>query len=74
MSGSAVVSNGRHYEALLRAKDALLRAKEGLCAGLSTDLVAQDIREVLEHIGAITGEVTNSEILGQIFSRFCIGK
>ena len=74
MSGSAVVSNGRHYEALLRAKDALLRAKEGLCAWLSTDLVAQDIREVLEHIGAITGEVTNSEILGQIFSRFCIGK
>ena len=74
MNGNAVVSNGRHYEALLRAKEALMRAKEGLCAGLSTDLVAQDIREVLEHIGAITGEVTNSEILGQIFSRFCIGK
>ena len=74
MNGNAVVSNGRHYEALLRAKEALLRAKSGLCAGLSTDLVAQDIREVLEHIGAITGEVTNTEILGQIFSRFCIGK
>ncbi len=74
MNGNAVVSNGRHYEALLRAREALLRAKSGLCAGLSTDLVAQDIREVLEHIGAITGEVTNTEILGQIFSRFCIGK
>lgn len=74
MSGETVVSNSRHYEALLRAGKALRRADEGLRCGLSTDLVAQDIRQVLDHIGAITGEVTNNEILGQIFSKFCIGK
>ncbi|MBQ8334601.1 MAG: tRNA uridine-5-carboxymethylaminomethyl(34) synthesis GTPase MnmE [Tidjanibacter sp.] len=74
MSGGTVVSNSRHYEALLRAGEALRRADEGLQMGLSTDLVAQDIRQVLDHIGAITGEVTNNEILGQIFSKFCIGK
>ena len=74
MRGEAVVSNSRHHEALLRAENALQRACEGLNGGLSTDLVAQDIRDVLEAIGTITGEVSNQEILGHIFSKFCIGK
>lgn len=72
--GDAVVSNSRHYEALLRAREALLRAREALEMGISTDLVAQDIREVLATIGEITGEVTSGDILAEIFSKFCIGK
>ena len=74
MRGETVVSNSRHYESLLRASDALTRAHEGLLSGLSTDLVAQDIREVLASIGEITGEVTTSDLLSEIFSKFCIGK
>lgn len=74
MRGETVVSNSRHYESLLRASDALARAHEGLLSGLSTDLVAQDIREVLASIGEITGEVTTSDLLSEIFSKFCIGK
>ena len=74
MRGETVVSNSRHYEALVRAGEALARARESLSLGISTDLVAQDIREVLGAIGEITGEVTNSEILARIFSEFCIGK
>ena len=74
MKGEAVVSNGRHYEALLRADDALGRARAALEMGVSTDLVAQDIREVLSTIGEITGEVTTTDLLSEIFSKFCIGK
>ena len=74
MKGEAVVSNGRHYEALLRADDALGRARAALEMGVSTDLVAQDIREVLSTIGEITGEVTTTDLLTEIFSKFCIGK
>ncbi len=74
LRGETVVSNSRHYEALIRAHEALLRAHEGLCNDLPTDLVAQDIREVLGAIGEITGEVTSSDLLSEIFSKFCIGK
>lgn len=74
MRGEAVVSNSRHYEAFVRAGQALGRAREALDMGISTDLVAQDIREVLATIGEITGEVTSSDILAEIFSKFCIGK
>lgn len=74
MRGETVVSNGRHYEALCRAGEALCRAREALTMGISTDLVAQDIREVLGAIGEITGEVTTSDLLAEIFSKFCIGK
>lgn len=74
MKGEAVVSNGRHYEALVRASSALSRAREALLAGISTDLVAQDIREVVGSIGEITGEVTTTDLLTEIFSKFCIGK
>jgi tRNA modification GTPase len=74
MRGETVVSNSRHYEALVRAKEALVRAKEALNDNIPTDLVAQDIREVLGAIGEITGEVTSGDILAEIFSKFCIGK
>ncbi len=69
-----VVSNARHFEALSRAGEAIDRVNEGLQTGLPSDLVAQDIRQVLHYLGEITGEVTTDEILNNIFSRFCIGK
>lgn len=69
-----VVTNVRHYEALLQAREAVTRVFEGLHNRLSTDLIAQDLREVLYHIGEITGEITTDEVLGNIFKNFCIGK
>lgn len=69
-----LLSNLRHYQALQNADLALQQAKETFSAGLSNDLIAVSIREVLYHLGTIIGEVSNEEILGNIFSRFCIGK
>ncbi len=69
-----LLSNLRHYQALQNADIALQQAKETFSAGLSNDLIAVSIREVLYHLGTIIGEVSNEEILGNIFSRFCIGK
>lgn len=69
-----VVFNNRHHELLVQARSALLRAKEGLASGISGDFLAQDLREVLHYIGMITGEITTDDILGSIFSKFCIGK
>ncbi len=74
MNGSTVVSNSRHYAALVRGLEALARAEEGLQMGASTDLISMDIREVLDCIGEITGAVTSDDILANIFSHFCIGK
>ena len=70
----AIVTNSRHYQALLGALQEINSVQEGLNANLSTDLLAIDIRQCLYHIGEITGEVTNDEILGNIFANFCIGK
>jgi len=70
-----IVSNVRHYEALCRAGESIKRALEGLSQNLSGDLLAQDIRECLHYLGEITGgEIATDEILGTIFSKFCIGK
>jgi len=69
-----VISNIRHYKALKSASEGLSRASEGLASALPTDLLAQDIREVLHYLGEITGEVTTDEVLGNIFKNFCIGK
>jgi len=69
-----IVTNTRHYEALQNADIALDRVAKGLKSRVSSDLLAQDIREVLRYLGEITGEVTTDEILGNIFSKFCIGK
>lgn len=73
-SGDHIVSHVRHYEALLAAKKSLKRVNEGLEIGISSDLLAMDIREVVRHIGSITGVVEVDELLGYIFGRFCIGK
>ena len=71
---SQLITNLRHYEALVKANESLDKAKIGLEQKLSGELVAFDLRDALEHLGSITGEVSNEEILGSIFSRFCIGK
>jgi tRNA modification GTPase len=69
-----IVTNVRHYEALEKSLAAMKRAGEGLTGGLPGDLLAQDIRETLHYLGEITGEITNDEVLGNIFKNFCIGK
>lgn len=71
---STLVTNLRHLEALRSAREALTRVWDGLSDSIPTDLVAQDIREAIYHIGTITGEVSTDEVLGVIFGRFCIGK
>ncbi len=73
-SGSAIVTNSRHYEALRKASDALSRVKSSMSSGITPDLLAEDLRDALYHLGTITGEVTPDEVLGEIFGRFCIGK
>lgn len=70
-----LVTNVRHYEALVRASMALGRVRDGLkVATLPPDLIAQDLREALYHLGEIVGEITTDETLGNIFRNFCIGK
>jgi tRNA modification GTPase len=69
-----IVTNLRHYEALLKAGEAVQRAAEGLDNQLPGDLLAQDIRECMHYLGEITGQISTDEILGYIFKNFCIGK
>ena len=70
-----LVTNIRHYEALSRAATALRRVQDGLqVATLPPDLIAQDLREALYHLGEIVGEISTDEVLGNIFRKFCIGK
>lgn len=69
-----LVTNERHYQSLIRASQSITRAIDALNANLPGDLIAQDIRETLHHLGEITGTITTHEILSTIFSRFCIGK
>lgn len=70
-----VVSNIRHYEALTHALEAIHRVQDGLEMNLSGDLISQDLRECLFHLAEIVGgEITNDEVLGNIFRNFCIGK
>lgn len=73
-AGETVVTSARHYEALSNARWALGRALEGMSGGLPSDLLSEEIRQVIYYLGTITGEITTDEILGQIFSKFCIGK
>ncbi|MBS1944563.1 MAG: 50S ribosome-binding GTPase, partial [Bacteroidetes bacterium] len=72
--GSIVVTNARHVEALTKARAALLSAKQGVQKGISGELLATDLREAQYHLGSITGKITVEDLLGSIFSRFCIGK
>ncbi|HBH21395.1 MAG TPA: tRNA uridine-5-carboxymethylaminomethyl(34) synthesis GTPase MnmE [Rikenellaceae bacterium] len=73
-SDSILVTSARHARALENSAIALGKVSEGLDAGIPTDLLAEDLREALAHLGSITGEITNDEVLGEIFSKFCIGK
>lgn len=69
-----IVSNSRHYNALVKALEEIYKVKEGMVLGVSSDLLGIDIKEALYYLGEITGQVTNEELLGNIFSNFCIGK
>jgi len=73
-SASVLVTNARHYSALVTAREDLLRVKSGLASSSPTDIVAEDLRSALSTLGSITGEITTNEVLGEIFGKFCIGK
>ncbi len=73
-NNETIVTNTRHYDSLLKALDEIQKVKYGLETELSSDLMAIDIKEALYHFGTITGQVTNDELLGNIFANFCIGK
>ena len=73
-NNNTIVTNSRHYNALLSALEEINKVQQGLNDNLSGDLMAIDIREALYHFGEITGEITNDDLLGNIFANFCIGK
>jgi tRNA modification GTPase len=73
-NNETIVTNTRHYDSLLKALEEIQKVKYGLQTNLSSDLMAIDIKEALYHFGLITGQVTNDELLGNIFANFCIGK
>jgi len=73
-TNQTIVSNARHFDALNQALKAINEVSTGLQQQLSSDLLAIDIRQALYHLGEITGEVTNDDLLGNIFANFCIGK
>ena len=69
-----IVTNLRHYEALKNALQSITQVQEGLQGNIPGDLLAQDIRECIHYLGEITGQISTDEILGNIFSKFCVGK
>jgi len=71
---SSIMINERHYHLLKKVKDSLINVKNNIKNKSNTDLLALDVKYSLNHLGEITGEITNDEILGNIFSKFCIGK
>ena len=73
-SSDVVVTNVRHYEALTCALENIKQVKQGLQTGLSGDLVSEHLRAAIHNLSEIVGEVTNDEVLGNIFANFCIGK
>jgi tRNA modification GTPase len=73
-NNETIVTNTRHYDSLLKALDEIQKVKFGLETNLSSDLMALDVKEALYQFGMITGQVTNDELLGNIFANFCIGK
>ena len=73
-NNDTIITNARHYDALRLALDNIQKVKAGLQNGLSGDLLAIDIREALFHFGQITGDISTDDLLGHIFSNFCIGK
>ncbi|HJN05428.1 MAG TPA: tRNA uridine-5-carboxymethylaminomethyl(34) synthesis GTPase MnmE, partial [Bacteroidales bacterium] len=74
ITNDVIVSNSRHYQALVNANNAMRQVEEGFNNNVPTDLIAIDIRQALHELGTITGEITTDEVLGNIFGKFCIGK
>ncbi len=73
-TSAVMLSNARHYEAISRAHEAILRVQEGLANGISGELLSMDLQDCLAALGEVTGQITNAEVLNNIFSKFCIGK
>jgi len=73
-NNETIVTNTRHYDSLIKALEEIQKVQFGLQSGLPADLMAIDIRQALYYFGEITGQVTNDELLGNIFANFCIGK
>ena len=73
-TSAVMLSNARHYEAVCRAHEAIERVQEGLQQGLSGELLSLDLQDCLSALGEVTGQITNAEVLSNIFSKFCIGK
>lgn len=73
-TNQTIVTNSRHYQALIKTQEALNKVLESLDSGVTGDFLAMDIREALHHLGEITGEITTDDLLDNIFSKFCIGK
>lgn len=72
--GNVVITNQRHYEALRKSLNSVKQVDEAVTSQITTELLAYELRNALEHLGEISGEFTNDEVLGNIFSKFCIGK
>ena len=73
-NNETIVTNTRHYDSLIKALEEIQKVQYGLDMNISADLMAIDIRQALFYFGEITGQVTNDELLGNIFANFCIGK
>ena len=71
---NTIITNQRHYEALQKSLDSVKKVEEAITGKISTELLAYELRYALEYLGEISGEFTNDEVLGNIFSKFCIGK
>jgi len=69
-----VITNARHFESLKNTAEALEKVEEGIDLGISTEMLASDMRTAIYHLGTITGEISHEDILSDIFSKFCIGK
>lgn len=69
-----IVTNARHHAAIVRGKESLERVRAALDTGTSADFIAQDVREAIHNLSAITGQISTPTLLSTIFSRFCIGK
>ncbi len=74
ITNDVIVSNSRHYQALMNANNALTHVETGFNNNVPTDLIAIDIRQALHELGTITGQITTNEVLSNIFGKFCIGK
>ena len=74
LENDTIISNARHHEALLKTSESLEKAANGLEDGTTGDFIAMDIRQAMFHLGSITGDISTDDLLGSIFSKFCIGK